>query len=90
MNNHACMDDVRSHFLSESYNTKRMDISQNILKMLKYTEAFSGKFESHCTALVKAYNAMYNQGQDYNDNIKFKHLHDIITMRNNSEVVVEK
>ena len=89
-NTHACMDDTRSHFLSESHNTKRMAISQNVLKTPKYNGACSGKFEAHCTALVKAYNDMSKQGQYYNDNIKVRHLHDSITASNKSEVAVAK
>ena len=84
------MDDTRHHFLSESYNTKRMAISQNFLKTLEYTGAHSDNFESHCAALVKYYNTMSKKGTYYNDNIRFKHLYDRITMRNNSEVAVEK
>ena len=84
------MDDMRSHFLSESYNTKRMDISKNSMKTLKYTGARSGKFESHFASLVKYYNAMSNQGQYYNGNIKVKHLHDSIALSNNSYVDVAK
>ena len=84
------MDDMRSHILSESYNTKNMSISQNFLKMLKYTRARSGKFEAHCVSLVKSYNVMSKQGQYYNDNIKVRHLHDSITVSNKSEVAVAK
>ena len=84
------MNNIRSHFLSEIYNTKKMAISQNLLKALMYIGALSGKFKSHRTSLVKTYNAMSKQGQDYNDNIKVKHLHDSITVNNNSMVAVEK
>ena len=84
------MHDINSHFLSDSYNTKRMAISQYILKTLKYTGACSVIFGSHCKALVKTYNDMSKQGQYYNDNIKVKHLHDSITVSDNSKVAVEK
>ena len=84
------MDDMRSHFLSESYNTKRMDISKNSMKTLKYTGARSGKFESHFTSLVKSYNFMSKRGQYYNDNIRVKQLHDSIALSNNRYVAVTK
>ena len=89
-NTHACMENMRSHFLSESYNKKTMDISKNILKMLKYTGACSSRFLAHCTSLVKYYNAMSKQGEYYNDNVKVKQLHDSITVDNNSEIAVAK
>ena len=63
-NTHACMDNMMSQFLSESYNTKRMAITLNFPKMLKYTGAYSSKFKSNCTTLVKAYNEISKKGQD--------------------------
>ena len=52
-NTHACMDDMRSHFLSESYNIKMIAISQNVLKPLRYTGASSGKFEANYAEILK-------------------------------------
>ena len=84
------MENIRSHFISERYNTKRMAISHSFLKMIKFTGARSVKFDAQRTEMMKAYNLMYNQGQDCKYNIKVKQLHGNITASNNREITMAK
>ena len=87
---HATMSDIRNHYLNEECNHTTMERAALTLKTLTYSGEHNGKFETHCTTIVTAYNIQASQNQHYLDDIKVKHLHDSIQVANNTEVQMAK